>query len=383
MKRKAMLLIFIILSTQLLTGCWDKMEINERGFPLIIGIDKLEGDEKENELDRIKVSTRVPNVGLISGKSPLVTETSFYYEEKGSNLASIIERITSKAPFSITLDHTKVIVFGKSLLEDCNLVREALDAIERESSFSRKVLLLGAHEDASQIVKIEPKEYPLIGMYLKGILDLEMRDGRAVDGTLNRIMYQIHEDGSSIWPYIKANKDNTGAELAGAYVLKDNKLMGSLDNREVSRFNSMIKGNKELGDVDIIYKGTLVSYEVYNTKQKLSVEEKNDNLILNIELESEGDIVQHKIGIRGFTLDDEAIKEMEKMIEKKLMSRLESVVEKLQKEYGVDVFGVKRYIRKFNPKLYKKIADDFDEYYSSMKVNIKIDAKIRRIGIVR
>ncbi|KXZ38892.1 germination protein, Ger(x)C family [Alkalithermobacter thermoalcaliphilus JW-YL-7 = DSM 7308] len=380
---KILIFILIMVNTFMLSGCWDKVEIDERGFVLVIGVDKVTEEEKQSEKDRIKVSLKVPNVGLISGKSELGTESSFYYEEIGSNLSFTIEKITAKAPFNITLDHTKVIVFGKSLLQDSHTLIEVLDGIERDSRFSRKMIFVGAEKYATDILKLEPKENPLVGIYLKSILDLEIKEGRAIDGNLNKIMYQIHESGSSIWPYIRVSEDKRGIEIMGAYVLRDNELIGELSYKEAVRFNALTKKTQEVGEIDIIYEGILTSYEVYNTKNSFKVDVEDNNLVLNIKIETEGDIVQHKIGIIGLTLDDKAIQEMEKMIERKIEERFMGVITKLQKEFETDVLGVRIYLKKYNPKFYKQIEDNFNDYFSAMKVNLEIDSKIRRVGIVK
>jgi spore germination protein len=46
-----MMKITSVLSLLLLTGCWDRVEIEERGFVVGVGVDLLKKEEREEQLD--------------------------------------------------------------------------------------------------------------------------------------------------------------------------------------------------------------------------------------------------------------------------------------------------------------------------------------------
>nr|WP_242843950.1 hypothetical protein [Clostridium botulinum] len=82
MKSKKCLAIILILSTICMTGCWDKIEINERAFASVIGVDAGKDIGKEKQLkeisesasftgskfDKIKVTYAFPDISKLGLK---------------------------------------------------------------------------------------------------------------------------------------------------------------------------------------------------------------------------------------------------------------------------------------------------------------------------
>ena len=66
-KSKIKVVLYQIMLIVLLTGCWDKVEINERAFVSVIGIDKYtqEGNNVPLELERFEVTYLYPNLKAI------------------------------------------------------------------------------------------------------------------------------------------------------------------------------------------------------------------------------------------------------------------------------------------------------------------------------
>ena len=108
MRQKYTIFILTIVISILLTGCWDKVEINNRGFVIGLGIDKLKEEEKGEQSDRIKVSFKVPNVALLGTKQTPTEEPSFYWEAEGETFDTVINEIQAKSPFDLELSHNKV-----------------------------------------------------------------------------------------------------------------------------------------------------------------------------------------------------------------------------------------------------------------------------------
>ncbi|MGO1528966.1 Ger(x)C family spore germination protein, partial [Senegalia sp. (in: firmicutes)] len=59
MKKKIILLLIIIISINLITGCWDKRELSELSIASAIGIDRVE--------DEYLVSVQIINPSEVTG----------------------------------------------------------------------------------------------------------------------------------------------------------------------------------------------------------------------------------------------------------------------------------------------------------------------------
>ena len=74
MKNKILLGILISLSSLMLTGCWDNVEINERHVVLEIALDK--GEEKNTkgnieDRDYYEITYMIPDIAKLSGEDSL------------------------------------------------------------------------------------------------------------------------------------------------------------------------------------------------------------------------------------------------------------------------------------------------------------------------
>lgn len=382
MKRK--ILIYILLfNTIFLSGCWDKIEINERGFILGMGIDEISEKEKQEPYDFIKLSFKVPNVALLGTKQSPLKESTFYFSGKGESYSTIIEEIESRAPFRLDVSHMKVIVIGNEILKNPILFRDVMDGIVRERRLSRKIYILAAREKAENIMKIKPIEEPVIGMYFRDILTRTVKEGRTVDSNLNNVARDLEENQSTVLPIANTIEDNKDANINGSFVIKDYKMVCELTDNETRLLNIITRSNEHIVDIHVQHKNIPITYDISKTNRKLKITEKNGNLVLDLDITTEGDIVQHRLGIKGAIANDEQIKEAEKLLEEKIKSAIEELIEKLQKDCNADVIGAEDYIQKYNPKLHEKVSKDWDQYFSAMEVNVKIDSKVRRIGIVR
>ncbi len=382
MKQKYTILILTMIISVLLTGCWDKVEINNRGFVIGLGIDKLKEDKKKNESDKIKVSFKIPNVALLGTKQTPTKEASFYWEAEGETFDTVINDIESKSPFDLELSHNKVIILGEDILKDKKLFKQILDGIDRKRSFSRKLFMLVSKGYASDIVGIKPNEQPLVGVYYGNILNSAVSNGTVIDGSLNKIIREIQENKSTVFPLTTKTYNNKRIELIGGVVIKDYEFKQELTEAECRFLNMINKDNYNIIDIHVDYKSVPVAYKITSTKSEMKVTEKDNNLILDIYIDTEGDITQHEFGVKGLIANDKAIRGVEKLSEDKIKENINNLISKLQKN-SLDVINVKSTLYKYNQPLYKKVDEDFDHYFENMKVNVHVESKIRRIGIVR
>ncbi|MDV3428732.1 MAG: Ger(x)C family spore germination C-terminal domain-containing protein, partial [Bacillota bacterium] len=87
--------------------------------------------------------------------------------------------------------------------------------------------------------------------------------------------------------------------------------------------------------------------------------------------------------IGGKTIDDTLIKKAEEDFNKSLSAEFEKVIKISQNEFDVDAFHIRDQIEKFNPKIYEKIKDNWDEVFRNMAVNVSVKTSIRRIGAIK
>ena len=144
MKVKGLLTGLVLMFCAACSGCGTH-ELEDRGFPLAIGIDKNEDD--------IVLSFDFPDLTEASeGKNPAGKPVSFsveagaYYEAQKA-----YENNTNKI---LDYNHLKAIVISQEFLEDHKALRELFAWLEREEVLARNICLFAAKDSAAEILTL-------------------------------------------------------------------------------------------------------------------------------------------------------------------------------------------------------------------------------------
>ena len=97
----------------------------------------------------------------------------------------------------------------------------------------------------------------------------------------------------------------------------------------------------------------------------------------------EGDIEQTYFEANENMLDTKFVKEVESAIERETVQRAKDTINQIQKDFETDVLGINKYLRQSHHKLWKKVEKDWQDIFPNIDIDVNIDIKIRRIGLVR
>lgn len=407
-------IIFVIAIALNLSGCWDKVEINNRAFVLAIAVDKfdyreVEEKKRQQELEkekaqeeggqtsgeksridlpqdsprnRIVLTIVFPNVGLLTGKGGLIPEEmKFPLSIVGPNLYEASRDISTRLNKEIFFGHTKAVLVGQDLARDRQLFLETLDELARDHEISRKVYFAIVEGKAKDVLFLKPKVEPIIGTYIEEIFEDRDETARFLGRRLGDILRYLHETGNALAPRLVPGEEEL--KVAGSCVIKDYRLVGHLGEIE-TRAVQWIDNKVEGGVITVDVEGISVPFEVTQANRdfKISIDKKG-NIHLNVKLEAEGNIQGHRLMARGEVMDDGYIRKVQKAVSQKLVSECSAVMDKMQHQFGVDVWGIADNIRKFHPDLWEKIKGKWDEVFPEIKVTFSTEIYIRRIGVVR
>lgn len=369
--------IALLLSAVMLTGCWDKVEIEDRIFVLGIGIDKAKEEEKANPDDRYVINFVSPIVGALKDGGE---ETFSTYKTISSvfilGLNQMYERIDKKLSFQ----HTRVLIFGEDLLKDQQLYREVLDAVGRSHEFHRNMYVFAVPGRADEVFKIKPKFTSLLTMYVSGIAENNLYQSSIYKMPAFE-MYDnlINSEGDTVIPTLRPTKEET--KVSGVGIIKDYKLIGYLDDKDSETLN-WLNNSANGGIVAGQHNNVLIPYKYndFNTELKLDKVE-GDKLYLTYHMESEGSAEEYIWNER--LLDQKLLDDLEHNIEKAIEDRSKKVVEKFQKEYKVDLIGVAEYLRKHHSEIYKSIEKNYESFFAdNVVIDVKAKVAIRRVGTI-
>lgn len=404
MLRKKTKLLVVLLLTVTLTGCWDYIDIDKRGYVLALGIDKFQyrplssaetkrvtkipEDTPEN---RYSITYAMPNEEFLIGESD---NPNILYNTVGGTFHNSIRILPTRFSEQVYLGHLKTVVVGEDVARDEHLFREVLDALERDPFISRRVNIGITPETAKDVLKVKPLSNPVTSLFISDLFSNKARPARTNDGIIGDVFKELHWRGNTLIPRIIPGVEDI--KIAGCGIIKNFKFQGWLGEVETKAVE-IIKGRARPESVNVRHgRGGGVSGEkdgdgyhiipveltYVSSKFHLIEGEKNPIKIL-IEVKTEGVIEEFYFQATQDLLEPEMIAYFDKEVCNKTNSDLGEVIEKLQKEFKVDVLGIDRYLSSFHPKLWREVEDNWENIFPTIDIVVDSSTNIRQIGLIR
>lgn len=389
MRKKCILLLCVV--TIILTGCWDSIELND--IAVVTGI-ALDPGEEHN----YRMTVGYINPRQYSKQSPEQGAPITIMTLEGDTLPEIAARMNIGVSRKLVFSHTRVLYINEKVAEKG--IATFLDSLDRSPQFRNDFNILITRGN-------EAKKFPMMVDQLEKVPSMKVQKqiehfvngwGGAPKVRLSDIIDAIVSKGRSPVasvvtiqgnPEKGKNFDATMSTEHVANVILDG--MGVFDK-------DRLIGVLTIEDA----RGYLWTQEIDNTVVSIPCEEENNkdrvmglvitNSHIKLQTEYEGDTPQLKVNIYGEARINsmECVKDLTKMevfeeIEKKAKTHIEKqvtgTIEKVQKEYGVDIFGFGEVLNRQNYKKAKEVEDTWDEEFKKGEVNVNVEIAVRRSGI--
>lgn len=374
---RSLKLFILLLILCILTGCWDKLEIEERAYVSVLGIDL--NTEAKSPREKYLVTYSWPNLNAI-GKNASSEKTKFVLSSTGRSIYDTSVEMATRINKTLFLKHIKVIVIGEDVARNPDEMKAMLDGFGRSSMISRKAVILIAEGMAKDAINIENEMEPVTGALIEGIWNNYGNTARFNHQNLGHILTLLYNIDRALLPRVVPKKD--GIIVAGSSIIKDFKhiaWLGELETRAIM----FMKGMVESEMIDITLDGIEIPYIVSSTNVKKSANAEGGKINMNYFIQLEGYTQRFKLDIPEKIMDSKTINKIEKQVEKTLEDEINVTVNKIQKNFNVDVIEVEEYLRKFKPDVWEKIKDDWEEIFQDISITVKVEAKLRRVGMTK
>ncbi|WP_223067189.1 Ger(x)C family spore germination protein [Paenibacillus caui] len=388
MKRKFILPGIVIVLSILVTGCWNRRELNDIAIEVAIGIDKSG--------DQYRVTSQVVDPGEVAAKkggdrTPVIT-----FHATADSLFESRRKMTTLSSRKIYAAHVRIVVIGEELAREG--IRGILDYLARDHEHRPDFFLVVAKgTSAENVLKIiTPLEKIPANKLYSSLQTSERAWAPTTSVTLDELISDIVSKGKQ--PVLtglevkgeqeageskeNAQKIDTPTQLkfSGIGVFKDDKLIGWLNEPESKGYNYLINNVKStVGHISCPDGGKIV-LEAIRSKTKVKANVKNGEPGIDIRIKMEVNVGEVQCGID--LMKPDTIAELEKKSEQRVISIVQQSIHKAQKEYGVDIFGFGEAMHRSHPKYWKEVEENWDREFADLPVQVKADVKVRRLGSV-
>jgi Ger(x)C family germination protein len=371
MKRMCNAILFVLLIA-ILSSCGRNIPLEDLTISLILGVDL---DDKNNlifsESSPVFNKDAKKNVEAYQLEAKSIRESRKYFD--------------ALATGEVTAAKIQVLLIGKRVLEHEGWF-SILDTVYRNPTFSVNTRVIVVDGPVSDVIFYEPEDKPQLPLHLKAVIDKNNERTRTVNSTLQVLHRQMYEKGMT--PSISEIKKEKDIELVGVSLLDENgKYVDTLSIQDSSLLLILKDEQKQeltltipmtsLDDEGGIFNKNELSIDISQVKSKVKTKYDQDQFHFNYKIHMTVNIVE-----RLFPVDRVKEEELKKMIEKKLKSRFEGLIKKIQ-ENKIDPIGLGLYARAYQYEQYKKVEEHWGEALADSNIDVSVDIDIKSMGATR
>lgn len=372
------------------TGCWGKTELNEIGIVTTTGVDM----EPDGSI-RITVMSVQPE-GLAN--APLVRSMTWIGTATGADLVNAAKNLRSTAVKKLSWIHNNIIIIGQEAAK--NKMTEVVDFFSRnrEIRFSNYILVAGGR--AFDMMQTPPDLHRDLPTEILGIIrnlnewsksyvsnakefliSYAERCGDLVTGKIwymNEKMNTFSTDRENYEKLYLNDRKLPIAYMEGCAVFRQGSMVGWLDGPETRGF-LWITGKIKPGAIIAAGKSGMLAMENIFSSTSIDIKEDDGGFKAVVKVDVRGTLMEQT------TKDDirkpEVMQKVEDDFSVVIKSEMEKAVDKLQKQYNVDVFRFGLQLNRQHPQEWKRVEKDWENTaFSRLKVEYDVHVTIERTG---
>ncbi|GIO61854.1 MULTISPECIES: Ger(x)C family spore germination protein [Paenibacillus] len=375
MRNKCLGLLTVILLLLLLTGCWDRKELNDRLFEFGSGVDRLKGGEIML-IGQFLIPTNSKEGGGGGEKSYLI-ETGV-----GKTVSDCLYDMQLKLSRRITRTHRHNIYFGEEMAMAG--ISDLMDSVTRDpDSRLKSDMWVVKGGTALEFMEIS---YPLEKLPVIALSKLRNIIGKKTGNSLLELLIEEHVEGSGLTLpavevlYDPKQRKKTIHVYGRAVLNRKQQLAGYYDSME-SAYRLWVTGqtNRVPVTVPISDEKETFSVDVRQTKCKIRTKFKHGRVEIDVDMKGSAVVLESvpAIDLRNIHHLNKFEAELNRHVETSILN----VIKKAQHQFKVDVFNFGKAFNRQHPSEWTALKSGWEQAFSNAKITVHSNVKIKRIGL--
>lgn len=403
--RKLLLTCVGLLLVPVLSGCWDRLEIDERAVVLGVSIDVASEAEaeQEDEVTHDKGSLPPPKSGMVRvgvqialpGRIPLGpgeaggggggnNETVWVIYVVGHSIDDAFMNLQQQISSRIFFGHLRVIVISDEIAKKG--INNINDYFRRNPEVRRMAWMMVSKDKASKFLVASPKLERVPTLYLMSTLENGIQMGKFPKDFIGQFWSHSTKKGQEgFLPYVDI-KENENVGVQGLAYFKGDRLVGVTKPLEIAGYLGLRginpAGYRAVVMLDPSDPNTMVMTNVTHrySRIKLKIKDGIPQFTILVELEAN---LEEKLNDDISIADPETIRKLEKIQNETSVTFYQNIIKKTQQK-GSDIFGFGEHVRAKKPGYWHRYVgtkEKWQEMYATCKFDIEVSVKIRRVGM--
>lgn len=358
----------------MLTGCWSRVEINDRAFAVAMFVDEAKDNKIELTLGLAqpnKMSSQSGSGGSSSQMTPYNIVSAI-----GMTVADAYQNIQTNLPRDVYWGQVKVVLVGEEFARKG--VQPVIEFVTRLTDMPLKtyIMVTPGRAKNSSMFTTPVEQFPTeVFRELAGrhkILSSSMLQFLESEEYGQSTIAALVEKGSSA-------KGKTSTTAVGAALFKDGKMIGSLNRQEM---RGALWMTNEIRKAVITLKapqdGRRMSVLVVRSSTSIKPVQVGDRIVYRVEVNPNGMLLSSDSSI-DITVPAELAK-IEAEMNRQIASRILTVFNK-SKALKADVFQLASYLDWSYPAFWKSVKANWNEVYKSrVELDVQVHTSIKALG---
>ena len=378
-KIKLLLLIsMIFLNSVLLTGCWNYREIDSLSIVSGLAVDKSSIDGK------FLVTFEV--VDFKSGAGKEASLESEKIEGEGKTVFDAVRNAILISSKKLFWSHAGIAIISQDVAKES--IIPLIDFINRDTEPRELIqVLVSKEKTAKELLEEKSITTDIRAFEINDMVDFTAESvAKAPKTQIYDITNMLAEEGIALTlPTIGivVNQGEETAELSGTAIFDRDKLIGFLDSEETKSFlfvQNKIKGGLLTLKENVKSKDDNVTLEIYDNNTRVTPVYSDGIISMDIDVHTKVSIAE--VDVSGNAIDEKCCERIKNAAEYMLKKNIEDTIKKVQKHYGVDIFGFGNIVKKEKPEAWKKIRDEWGNIFKNLNINVNVKLTIKSTGLI-
>jgi spore germination protein len=369
--KKLLLLIILLCTTIVQTGCWDQKIYEKIGFILQMGVESEENG-------KLLYTVGIPVVSPEAEQKFEVLSATITHMREGR------DKVRQASGKAVEGGKTQQVFFSEALASQG--IEEYLEIFLRSSENSLLANVVIVEGSPNELIKVsgELKDKPRPTFYVNSLLDSARKNSFTPETRISQFSILTHS--RTIDPVVPLISFNTKEiKIKGAALFSGDKMVGKIDTKEMGMLNAL-KGEKK--DISYIYQGQYSDKSPKDLKRGSTILMKTKKRKVDMKIEKDLPVIDIKLEFKGSLNEYSGELKLDNPEEKKKLE--ESIAESIEKECTrllkhlveaeADPIGFGEVARTKHNKYWKSV--NWKDAYKDAVFNVEAKIKIEFYGAV-
>ncbi|SFS47034.1 Ger(x)C family spore germination protein [Paenibacillus sp. BC26] len=366
----------------MLTGCWDRIEINDLALITGAAIDRTSSNEVDLSL-QIYVPRAAGGGGAGMGdKGGSGSSNTFVLTSSGVNIADALSHVQDKLSRKLFWGHAEVIIFGEGAAKLG--IRDDVDYLMRAPQPRERAYIYVCRNKARSVLAFQST----LERDTSEVLRELAKSKTAMSFTLAEVSEMLTENADAFaLPWLRELKPPNAANIGsaryqnGTAIFKNGRMVGIVDE-QTTRGLLWLRNEIEYAVVTVVPKGEegALSVQMLRSKTRLIPHISDGKWSMTVRIHSENDTLQNTTSI-NLASSEAGVRKVELALEQDMKKQIRNALKRIQLGMQADVFDFAGEFHRAYPQIWQETENDWDEQFPKVEVKIEPDAVLLRPGL--